>query len=264
METYSLLEAAEFLHVNPETMIEYVKTGRIFAVQRNGSMRFKRDELERYRKEHSQRRRLPAYAVPGAIDARYDEGFYEVLMDPRKPYAAIGRRVQLSKERIRQLRKISARTDEDKEKHRKELQEQAFRRRFWRLSQDEVFRAFYRFITSEIPSADIEPILWKDNSRKFRTRAVMLDGEKVLLRKATKIQRPNVSYTTYQLLVPQSEDCTYVFYRLGNGSTLLLPREALPEIHTEFFDSKNSKFFKFKNSAIALKGNKKRKRKPAA
>jgi len=186
------------------------------------------------------------------FEDRHGAGAFEQLLaDLQQPcltFAAIAKRFNVSRERVRQWQ-MRLLPDAPRG-HERQRQCAVFKRR-QRLMQDPLFRDFYRHVRSHVAPGRIELIKATDG---YRSRAVRVDQRTVVLRTAQLVDmRASAGTPTpvYRLTAPPPA-ADLVYYRLSTEHYLLVPVRDLPARAITFVDREGSRLGPFKNNAELL------------
>lgn len=195
-----------------------------------------------------------APAVPvdwrALFDERHGEGAYQrLLTDLRQPcvtFAAIARRLGVSRERVRQWQ-IALLPDAPRGHERQQLCAALQRKR--QLLQDPVFRAFYRHARARVDSARIELVSAADG---YRRRVARIDQRVIVLRSARPCGDARRSTAPEYRLAAYSGVADLVYYRLVDDDYLLMPAQHLLTGEVRFVDAAGARYFECKNTFAAL------------
>jgi hypothetical protein len=184
------------------------------------------------------------------FEDRHGPGAYERLItELRQPcvtFAAIAKRLDVSRERVRQWQKLLL-PDAPRGHERQRLC--AIYRRKRRVLEDPLFRAFFRHAKAFVERGRIELI---NASHGYRTRAVRIDGRIVALRKAHRSAKARAASNAPAYALAGCRTADFLFYQLTPDDYLLLPVRQLPEGGTTFMDRPGSPYQVFKNTFDAL------------
>ncbi|MFN7917916.1 MAG: hypothetical protein U0Q55_21395 [Vicinamibacterales bacterium] len=185
------------------------------------------------------------------FDDRYGHGAYatlvEQLSNQRASYADIAAVFGVSRERVRQWHHAlfpSAPRGRDRRRTRGVYNQKR------RLLQDPLFRAFVRAARGRVAPAAIAPVRGRDG---FRKRMVEVDGQSVVLRRASRARlgQGSSARPVYSLSGSRGS-AALVFFQLGAEDFLLVPRAILPAGGTTYTDSGGSPYSVYRNSFAAL------------
>jgi hypothetical protein len=185
-------------------------------------------------------------------DRHGPDAYERLIADLRQPcvsFAEIARRLDVSRERVRQWQRLLL-PDAPRGHERQRLC--AIYRRKRRLLEDPLFRAFYRHARTFVERGRIELIKASDG---YRTRSVRIDRRVVVLREARPSGRghaPAPPSAPEYLLASCREAADFLYYRLTTNDYLLLPVRELPAAGTTFVDRPGSPYHAFKNTFGAL------------
>lgn len=164
----------------------------------------------------------------------------ELLRQPCVTFASIAKTFGVTRECVRQWhRRLLPGAPLG---HERQQQCRLLRQRR-RLFQDPTFLAFYRRIRAERPAARLTLIPSRDG---FRKRAVRVDGELVALARA--VPDAGGAYT----LPGVASDAGFVYYELGPGDFLFMPRWLAPSGSPVRPDRQGSPHQRFTNTFEAL------------
>jgi hypothetical protein len=187
------------------------------------------------------------------FEDRHGAGAYDRLIEElRQPcitFAAIAKRLDVSRERVRQWQRQLL-PDAPRGHERQRLC--AISRHKRRLLADPLFRAFYRHARAFISRARIELI---DGSAGYRTRAVRIDRRIVALRDARRSADAATAAANQQAyLLARCRNADFLYYQLSADDYLLLPVEELPATGVTYRDRSGSRYEVFKNTFEAING----------
>jgi len=187
------------------------------------------------------------------FEDRHGPGAYErLLADLQQPcvtFAEIARRLNVSRERVRQWQRRIL-PDAPRGHERQRLCTAQRRKR--RLLTDSLFRAFYRHARPFLERGRIELLRASDG---YRTRSARIDGRVVVLRNARQSPDSRSASGAVEYLLSGSPGrAEFVYYRLTDQDYLLVPALDVPASGTTYVDGRSSPFAAFRNTFQALGG----------
>jgi hypothetical protein len=180
----------------------------------------------------------------GAFEDRYGLGAFDrlraLLAQPCVTFAEIAEQFGVTRERVRQWH-LELMPEAPRGHARKRLCSILRQKRA--LLSDPLFRSFYRHARGHLGSSRFRPVAGREG---FRKRLVELDRQMVLIKEAHRLRRES-STVAYSLNVGGAT-VAFIYYRLTESEFLFIPRHALPPSGTTFFDSRHSKYQRFRNA----------------
>jgi hypothetical protein len=201
----------------------------------------------------------------GAVDCRWLAIFEDrhgpdackrLIAELRQPcvtFAEIGKRLGVTRERVRQWQIVLLPEAPRGHERRRLCAISRWRRR---LLEDRLFRDFYRHARPYVNPGQIELIKATDG---YRTRSIRIGRRIVMLKDALELKdahgsaraRLRSSARTY-LLASYRGTADVLYYQLTPDDYLLLPARVLPGAGTTFVDQPGSRYHVFKNTFEAL------------
>lgn len=189
------------------------------------------------------------------FEERHGVGAYErLLTELRQPcvtFAAIAKRLGVTRERVRQWQMVLL-PDAPRGHERQRLCAASQRKR--QLFKDRLFRGFYRHARSHMNSERIELIA---TTGGYRRRMVRIDRRIIALRSArpcdaTRISTAPLSTALEYRLTTYDGIADFVYYRLAADEFLLIPAHPLRNGEVRFVDESGAPYSDCKNTFAAL------------